>query len=65
VNTATGAKLHSFHTNHGLQCSACHVAHGSATMPYGLRTDTGWSSQTSGGECTNACHGGASHSYAR
>ena len=61
-------KLHAYHTSLGLQCSSCHVAHGSASMPYGLRDDVGWTADTSGaggGECTNGCHGGASKTYHR
>ena len=56
---AESKPLHSIHvasapTGHGISCSACHVSHGSATLPHLLRSDSGFA-WTPGG-CTSDCH---------
>jgi hypothetical protein len=67
-----GAKLlHSLHVKaaadggHGVSCSACHVAHGSVTLPHLLRSDIGFTGAGAhAGSCANGCHtGGAGHSW--
>ncbi|HEX9093402.1 MAG TPA: hypothetical protein VF902_05415 [Coriobacteriia bacterium] len=70
--TANGA-LHALHVRSwsdpnkglGFACSACHVTHGSSTLPHLLRDDVGYTHTAPpahGGSCTNACHT-AAHSY--
>lgn len=52
------AKLHSEHaTTHGLGCDACHLGHGSTSLAHLIRSDVGYSSNASGGSCSNDCHG--------
>ena len=51
--------LHSEHVasvpaGHGISCGACHVSHGSATLPHLLRSDSSFA-WTAGG-CTSDCH---------
>lgn len=51
-----GIGLHSYHTARQVACEACHVSHGSATLPSLLRGDIGWTATANGGSCANACH---------
>jgi predicted CXXCH cytochrome family protein len=62
---ATGSKpLHSIHVasapaGHGISCGACHVSHGSATLPHLLRSDSSFAWTAGGaphGGCTSDCH---------
>lgn len=58
--------MHAEHTSRGFSCAACHVSHGSATLPALLRDDTGWVDPVGddAGECETQCHtGGAAHGY--
>jgi hypothetical protein len=56
--------LHESHTETvGIGCAGCHVTHG-GTQPHLMRADIGYvHSPGGGGECTNACHAGATNSY--
>jgi hypothetical protein len=65
VDNDSNARLHAFHAARGRTCSACHVSHGSASKPYELRSDIGWTADGNGGGCTNSCHLGASKYYHR
>ncbi len=47
----------------GLVCDTCHASHGSTTLPHLIRSDVGYAHDAAGGECTNACHGGAQKIY--
>jgi predicted CXXCH cytochrome family protein len=65
VSAGGDKHLHAVHVGspasggHGLSCSACHVAHGSVTLPHLLRDDIGVTpAGAHGGSCTNACHAG-------
>lgn len=44
-----------------LSCLACHVSHGSTTLPHLLRSDI--DSDGAANSCTNDCHGGAARTY--
>jgi len=59
--------LHADHTSRGFSCAACHISHGSASLPSLLRGDLGWDgSVNNGGACANSCHtGGARYLYTR
>ena len=48
VDAGSGAKLHSSHTARGYTCQSCHVSHGAASEPFGLRDDVGWAADVSG-----------------
>lgn len=68
VDAGSSLKLHSGHAGRGFSCLSCHVSHGSAGTPLGLRGDVGWAVDTGGnggGSCTNGCHGGTSKAYRR
>jgi hypothetical protein len=65
VDSGAGLKLHGTHSTRGFSCTACHVSHGSASKPFGLRSDVGWTAETDGGSCTDGCHGGAPKAYQR
>jgi predicted CXXCH cytochrome family protein len=68
---ATPVRLHSSHGaatagGRGIACSACHVSHGSTTLPHLVRDDIGFVPDPvlpHAGSCTNACHGGLSRSW--
>jgi predicted CXXCH cytochrome family protein len=56
-------RLHSVHVaapadgGHGVSCGACHVTHGSVTLPHLLRGDIGFVKTGShAGTCRTACH---------
>jgi predicted CXXCH cytochrome family protein len=60
----SGGKLHSWHVStNDLGCRACHVSHGSATLPHLLRDDIGYAHETAGvntGTCgPSSCHAAA------
>ena len=68
--TSPGKLLHAIHVaapvdgGHGISCSACHVSHGSATLPHLLRSDgfvyTDFG--PGGRSCSTDCHA-AAYSY--
>lgn len=62
-------RLHSYHADQGLGCSACHVSHGSTTLPHVLRAQGfSWAGPdvTYDGSCATTCHtGGVTHGYKR
>ena len=68
--TSSGKLLHAIHVaapaagGHGISCSACHVSHGSATLPHLLRSDGFVYSGFGPGSrsCATNCHAEV-HSY--
>jgi predicted CXXCH cytochrome family protein len=53
-----GPKFHSTHVStNDLGCSACHVSHGSATLPHLLREDIGYLHDTGAGSYSGTCGG--------
>ena len=65
----TQNRLHSYHAGLGFACAACHVSHGSSTLPHLLRSGGFTWDDPAGvvdGECSSSCHiGGATHKYTR